>query len=199
MRYRNYVAQARNHSDHRLKITHLHRPQYNACDRLISVSAIPLPRCISLFPQPWRGDWSAPSTYPHPDYRRGRKTIKEGFTSRTYLEGDDDDASMVPLNLWTATSPDGERDEGEGGAAMAMGLGNPTDSEGTGVGSKAGNRTRPHASSLCSALRDPLLSCTARHGVHTWLETRVGQAAKAVGRKVRSDEESSPAGPVGWH
>jgi hypothetical protein len=91
---------------------------------------------------------------------------RRGFTSRAYLEGDDD-ASMVPLNLRMATSPDAEGDEGEGGVAMAMGLGNPTDSEGTRVGSKAGNRTRPHASSLCSALlsgnRDPLLSCTAQH------------------------------------
>lgn len=92
---------------------------------------------------------------------------RRGFTSRAYLEGDDD-ASMVPLNLRMATSPDAEGDEGEGGAAMAMGLGNPTDSEGTRVGSKAGNRTRPHASSLCSALWEPgspaLLHSTAQHG-----------------------------------
>lgn len=51
----------------------------------------------------------------------GRKT-EGGSTSHAYLEGDDDDdASMAPLNLWTAISPDGEGDGGEGAAATVMG------------------------------------------------------------------------------
>lgn len=49
--------------------------------------------------------------------------------NNSVLEGDDD-ASMAPLNLWTAISPDGEGDGGEGGAAMVMGWGDPADSEG---------------------------------------------------------------------
>ena len=121
---------------------------------------------------------------------------RRGFTSRTYLEGDDDDASMVPLNLWTATSLDGEGDEGEGGAAMAMGLGNPTDSEGTGVGSKAGNRTRPHASALCSALRDPLLSGTARHGTAYIRGLKLGLARLQKLWEEKSDLTKNPAPPA---
>jgi hypothetical protein len=100
---------------------------------------------------------------------RRKEDHKEGFTSRTYLEGDDD-TSKVPLNLWTATSLDGERDEGEGGAAMVTGLGNPTDSWArvSKLGSKASNRTPPRLLALlCTAL----------------LHSTVGQAEKVVGTK----------------
>jgi hypothetical protein len=102
---------------------------------------------------------------------RRKEDHKEGFTSRTYLEGDDD-TSKVPLNLWTATSLDGERDEGEGGAAMVTGLGNPTDSWArvSKLGSKASNRTPP---------RSPLHCSPAQHG---W------PGRKSCRNQVRSDE-----------
>jgi hypothetical protein len=75
----------------------------------------------------------------------GRKT-EGGSTSHAYLEGDDDDdASMAPLNLWTAISPDGEGDGGEGAAATVMG----------GIGG-----IRPMPARRNSEARQP----TARHG-----------------------------------